>query len=119
MPTIYNKKHGIPPEGAVYVGRPSKWGNPYTIGRDGTREQVIAKFRIYLVREIQLGHLDPSELRGKDLVCWCAPADCHARILIEAANPRTPGLVDCEHCHPDAAGNHEPHCPHYPGGGAG
>ena len=33
----------------VYVGRPSKWGNPFAIGRDGTRDQVIAKYRVWIV----------------------------------------------------------------------
>ena len=110
------------PDGAVYVGRPSKWGNPFAIGKDRTREQVIAQFRIYLAREVQTGRLDPSELRGKDLVCWCAPEDCHARILIEAANAPLADSSEPKHCatcHPDAHGNHEPDCPHYPGGGAG
>jgi hypothetical protein len=34
----------------VYVGRPSKWGNPFVIGRDGSREEVIAKYRAWIVR---------------------------------------------------------------------
>jgi hypothetical protein len=68
----------------VYVGRPSKWGNPFMIGRDGTHDQVIAKYRDSIVRQPALmGALD--ELRGKHLVCWCAPERCHADVLIELA----------------------------------
>jgi hypothetical protein len=69
----------------VYVGRPSKWGNPFIIGRDGTREAVIAKYRAWIVRQPALMAALP-ELRGKNLVCWCAPERCHAEVLIELAN---------------------------------
>jgi predicted amidohydrolase len=69
----------------VYVGRPSKWGNPFVIGPDGTRDDVIAKYRGWIVRQPALiGAL--HELRGKHLVCWCAPERCHADVLIELAN---------------------------------
>jgi hypothetical protein len=55
------------------------------IGRDGTHDQVIAKYRDWIVRQQALmGALD--ELRGKHLVCWCAPERCHADVLIELAN---------------------------------
>jgi hypothetical protein len=52
----------------VYIGRPSKWGNPFVIGRDGTRADVIAKYRAWVAAQPGLmGALD--ELRGRDLVC--------------------------------------------------
>jgi Domain of unknown function (DUF4326) len=54
----------------VYVGRPSKWGNPFVIGRDGSRDEVIEKYRAWIVRQPKLMAALP-ELRGKDLVCWC------------------------------------------------
>ena len=69
----------------VYVGRPTKWGNPFVIGRDGMREAVIAKYRAWIARQPALMAALP-ELRGKDLVCWCAPERCHAEVLIELAN---------------------------------
>jgi hypothetical protein len=56
----------------VYVGRPSKWGNPFVIGRDGTRDEVIAKYRAWIVRQPAL-MAALGELKRKDLVCWCAP----------------------------------------------
>jgi hypothetical protein len=57
----------------VYVGRPSKWGNPFAIGHDGTRDEVIAKYRAWIVRQPSLmGAL--HELRGKDLVCCARPS---------------------------------------------
>lgn len=70
----------------VYIGRPSKWGNPFVIGKDGTREEVIAKYRAWLLREWRDAFLDVGELRGKVLGCWCAPLPCHGDVLAELAN---------------------------------
>lgn len=72
--------------GAVYVGRPTKWGNPFVIGKHGTREQVIARYRAMLDANPALKAAAREELRGKDLVCWCAPLACHADVLMEVAN---------------------------------
>jgi len=74
-----------PAPGRIYVGRPSKWGNPFVIGRDGTRLEVIAKYRAWIAQQPAL-LAALGELRGKDLVCWCAPDPCHAEVLIELAN---------------------------------
>lgn len=87
------------PEGAVYIGRPSKWGNPFKIGEkhpaDGhplTREEVIEYYKnalpIMLTDTDDKGNLilNLEELRGKDLVCHCAPLPCHGDILLELAN---------------------------------
>ncbi|MHB1612095.1 MAG: DUF4326 domain-containing protein, partial [Sulfobacillus sp.] len=68
----------------VYVGRPSIWGNPFTIGRDGSRADVIAAYRHWIMREPKLLARIP-ELRGKILGCWCAPRPCHAEVLAELA----------------------------------
>ena len=85
MPKVYNKRDKNIPVGAVYVGRPSKWGNPFKIGEDGTREQVIEAYRLWILRGNPLKD-KLSELKGKDLVCWCAPRPCHADVLLELAN---------------------------------
>jgi Domain of unknown function (DUF4326) len=72
-------------ETKVYVGRPSKWGNPFALGRDGTRSEVISKYRCWVVRQTHLiNALD--ELCGKDLICWCAPLACHAEVLRDLSN---------------------------------
>ena len=68
----------------VYIGRPSKWGNPFVIGRDGSREQVIAKYRAWVLAQPELVAALP-ELRGKILGCWCAPQACHGDVLAELA----------------------------------
>jgi len=71
---------------AVYIGRPSKWGNPYEIGKDGDRAHVLMKYRIYLEKHPELVEAAKQELRGKNLVCWCAPQTCHGDVLLEVAN---------------------------------
>lgn len=68
----------------VYIGRPSKWGNPFSIGKDGTREGVIDKYRDFMRNNKEL--MDSlHELKGKVLGCWCAPKACHGDVLVELA----------------------------------
>jgi uncharacterized protein DUF4326 len=57
----------------------------FVIGRDGSRDEVIAKYRAWIVRQPAL-MAALHELRSKDLICWCAPERCHAEVLIELAN---------------------------------
>lgn len=71
---------------AVYIGRGSKYGNPYVIDRDGTREEVVEKYRKYIEGYPELIALVKRNLRGKNLVCYCAPKSCHGDILLEIAN---------------------------------
>jgi len=85
MPKVLNKRTDPITKGATYVGRPSKWGNPFKIGRDGTREQVIAKYREWLLENEELLEALP-ELTGKDLYCFCSPLPCHGDVLLELAN---------------------------------
>ena len=85
MAKVLNKRTDGIPAGAVYIGRPSKWGNPFVTGRDGSRDDVVAKYRAYLLGNADLVAALP-ELRGKDLVCWCAPCACHGDVLKELAN---------------------------------
>ncbi len=87
MPKVLNKRTDKIPPDAVYVGRPSKYGNPFKIGHDGTRAEVIAKYRSRIMNILiftDSHYLD--ELKGKDLVCWCAPLPCHADVLLELSN---------------------------------
>jgi hypothetical protein len=87
------------PEGAVYVGRPSRWGNPFSIkGWNCTPETAVKQFRDLLARAPRgdgtwgrVGETVYDEIRrelaGRDLACWC-PLDqpCHADVLLELAN---------------------------------
>jgi hypothetical protein len=97
MPKVLNVKDvGWPvPDGAVYVGRGgwrgrkrihrSKWGNQFKIGRDGSLDEVISKYRAWIVQQPDRMNELP-ELCGKDLACHCAPQACHADVPLELAN---------------------------------
>mgnify|MGYP005610208313 CR=1 FL=1 len=90
-PRVYNKHHGDAPQDAVYIGRGSPWGNPFVIGRDGPREEVIARF----AREV-LPKLDLRPLRGKSLVCFCAPKACHGDVLLETARLAASAIAETQ-----------------------
>ena len=115
-PQVWNRRDPKCPKEAVYVGRPSIWGNPFKIGFL-TREETVALYRTAIVsgwdrsliqrlsddqlnvvygqhcawlikwwkRRKQIPVDALGELRGKDLVCWCAPLPCHADVLLELA----------------------------------
>ena len=75
----------------VYIGRPSKWGNPFKIGRDAdgtlwSRDAVILLYDSWVQQEITEGRLDVSELRGKVLGCYCDPLPCHGHVLARLAD---------------------------------
>lgn len=81
MPKVLNIYRDKRTRGSLYVGRKSPWGNPFVIGKDGNRDEVIEKFRTEI-----LPTLDIRRLKGCDLVCCCAPKRCHADLLVEKAN---------------------------------
>ena len=69
----------------VRVDRASVFGNPFVIGKDGDRSEVIAKYREYFlnrVAEDDYFRARVLELDGQNLACWCAPQDCHADVII-------------------------------------
>jgi len=70
----------------VYIGRPSIYGNKFEIGKDGTREEVIAKYEAWVLGKPELIRLIKQELRGKVLGCWCKPKACHGDVLARIAN---------------------------------
>lgn len=80
---VLNKYRDVIPPDAVYIGRPSKWGNPFSIGKNGTREEVIAKYSEWIHGEPELIEQARRELTGKTLVCFCSPAPCHGDVLQE------------------------------------
>lgn len=63
-----------------YIGRGSKWGNPFIMGKDGDRTDVIRKYYFYLRDNVEL-RSQLEELRGKQLGCYCAPKACHGEVL--------------------------------------
>ena len=73
---------------AVIVARPSKWGNPFSVGAEGIpdRATAVEMFRAAVVQSPPSGLHD---LRGKDLACWCPLGQpCHADVLLELANEK-------------------------------
>jgi hypothetical protein len=78
---------------AVYIGRKgrygrygawpqSKWRNEF---RSASRDKMVADYRAWIVQQPELMAV-LSELRGKNLLCWCAPESCHGDVLLELAN---------------------------------
>lgn len=78
----------------VYIGRGSIWGNPFVIGPDGDRQEVIDKFRKWLLTQPRLIARARLELRDSVLGCWCAPLACHGDVLRAVAEADD----DCEWC---------------------
>ncbi len=88
---IVNKHHG---KSGEYIGRGSPLGNPFVIGKDGSREQVIAKYRVWLNEQImrknpvvldelnRLGNKAIDE-KGLSLLCFCYPKPCHGEVIKE------------------------------------
>lgn len=76
------------PSACVVIDRTTKWGNPFPVSsvRGGDdRETVIAKYRKWIQTQPDLMDALP-ELKGKVLVCWCAPLPCHGQVLAELAD---------------------------------
>ena len=72
----------------VRIDRRSRWGNPFVLGRDGDRAQVIDLYREDLWRRIRSGEIALEELAalaGKTLACHCHPLPCHGEVLARAA----------------------------------
>lgn len=77
------------PEGAIYVGRPTPWGNPYVASRPDAecRTAAVGAYRRHLAEHYNLAERARTELAGKDLACWCPlSAPCHGDVLLEIAN---------------------------------
>ena len=83
------------PADAVRIDRKTPWGNPFIIGVNGDRSEVIAAFRLW-VQTCDDAHATwirahVHELAGKDLACWCAlDASCHCDVLLELAEEMSP-----------------------------
>lgn len=93
-PRVWNRKIEKPPAGAVYVGRGTPWGNPWS-HLEGTvpteflvesRGEALRKFSEHLEENPELVERIGKELLGRDLVCSCVPLPCHGQILLRIAN---------------------------------
>lgn len=72
----------------VEISRPGQWGNPFLIGRDGNRTEVIEKYRRWVMTQPKL-LAQLSMLKGKRLGCFCAPLACHGDVLAGLAEAVT------------------------------
>jgi hypothetical protein len=91
---VVHVRHSLFQQGhpdCVYIGRDYKefsdegWGNPFHIGPDGTREEVLVKYREWILGNEYLLKRLPA-LKGKLLGCWCKPLECHGDVLAELVN---------------------------------
>jgi hypothetical protein len=85
------------PEGCVYVGRPSAWGNPYSHVPGSysvlvaSRDEAVEKFRGFAKARAEADPTWLRPLRGATaLVCWCSPLPCHAEILVRLMSEDSP-----------------------------
>lgn len=87
---LSRKKGWRKPDNTVVVSRPSRWGNPWKVGRDGSAVQCIERYRRFVngnIWSFPNKEVIQFNLRGKNLACWCKIGDpCHADILLEIAN---------------------------------
>jgi hypothetical protein len=78
------------PAGAVYVGRPTKWGNPFLKIVGVSAESAVRRYRELMLDTTEGPNAVETirkRLRGKDLACWCKlDQPCHADVLLEIAN---------------------------------
>ncbi len=71
----------------VFIGRPSKWGNPFPMKHERERADVIEAYRRHLHEQINAGEITLDDLRaldGRTLGCFCAPRACHGDVLAQA-----------------------------------
>ena len=71
----------------IAIGRPSKWGNPFIMGKDGTREDVVRKYGEWILKQPELLN-SLHELKGKKIGCFCAPEKCHGDVLAKLTNEK-------------------------------
>lgn len=83
---VWNCTKDNVPKDAVYVGRPTPFGNPVHLNEENKREKVVAEYEKWLLAQPELLKKVKEELKGKHLACWCAPKKCHADVLLRIAN---------------------------------
>lgn len=86
QPKVWKKGDKGVPKDAVYVGRPSEFGNPFVMKTEKDRDSVCDKFEEYIANKPELIELAKTKLKGKHLVCYCSPKRCHADTLLRLAN---------------------------------
>jgi Domain of unknown function (DUF4326) len=87
VPKVLNRRDlgGGDPPSSIYIGRPGPLGNPFVIGIDGNRKECLEK-HMNIVLESPTLLAQVRQLKGLDLVCWCAPEPCHGDFYLKLAN---------------------------------
>lgn len=87
LPEILNRQQfrGRLPPNTLLIDRTTIWGNPFHIGVDGDRDEVCDKHAAWIVKQPAL-MARIGDLRGRNLMCWCAPKRCHGLTLRRLAN---------------------------------
>ncbi|MBS5905033.1 DUF4326 domain-containing protein [Roseomonas mucosa] len=89
--TIHNLKREAMGPGDVRIDRRTEFGNPFVLGRDGTRAEVIARFEAAERARLADPKTGPARrakvraMHGKRLFCWCAPLPCHGNVYAKLA----------------------------------
>lgn len=94
MTSVHNLRSEQMQPGDVRIDRQTEWGNPFIVGKHGSRDEVIQKFKHLVSQCLQedrkSGHRmlinKIKSLRGKRLFCWCAPLPCHGDVLKRLAD---------------------------------
>ena len=89
-PKVLNRKNGE--ADSVFIGRPSKYGNPFPITKSDDRHSVLQKYWSWIHQQDELLLQARVELRGRNLLCFCAPEPCHGDILLRIVN--VPDLIN-------------------------
>jgi len=87
-PRVVNRYRGPVPQDAINIMRGTPFGNPFKMGRDGTRDEVCDKYEAWIMADEQADLLAYArrKLKGRVLMCCCAPARCHGDTLLRLAN---------------------------------
>lgn len=85
VPAVYNHREDLP-DGVVFVGRPSRWGNPEPLRAERERRANVLRFRDLIADNAAMRGEAMRLLAGKALVCYCFPKRCHADVWWRAAN---------------------------------
>lgn len=102
-PKYQNLKEWMEDKNNIYIGRAgivfienerfpkisSNFCNPYKVGKDGTRIEVIEKYKKYIIDKLNNDDVLKNmliEMKGKNLGCWCHPEQCHGDVLLELIN---------------------------------
>jgi uncharacterized secreted protein with C-terminal beta-propeller domain len=84
----------------VYVGRPSKWGNPFAMVSESCRDAVCDRYDRYLATRLINGAITEQDFRefdGKNLLCWCAPKRCHGDTILRLYRMAHPERLEWAH----------------------